>query len=135
VSTDCIFCKIVSDDLPAERVAESERALAFMDVNPGSRGHLLVIPKVHADDLHSISPEDLTACTLLAQEMADRVRERLDCDGVNLINSCGSSAWQTVFHFHMHVVPRYRDDTLRLPWMPGDGCSEDSIGVVAELLR
>ena len=104
---DCLFCKIVAGEMPATRVYEDERTIAFMDINPGTRGHLLVIPREHAKDLLEIDPEDLAACARTAQIMAERVTDRLDADGVNLINSCGAQAWQTVFHFHMHVIPRY----------------------------
>jgi histidine triad (HIT) family protein len=122
---DCLFCKIVAGDVPSTKVHEDERTVAFMDINPATRGHLLVIPKAHAADLHAIDAEDLTACTLVAQRLAGRVRDQLAADGVNLINSCGAAAWQTVFHFHIHVIPRYEDDPLRLPWVPGPGDPEE----------
>ena len=112
---------------------EDERTLAFMDINPGTRGHLLVIPRAHATDLTEIGAEDLSACALTAQRMARRVREALGADGVNLVNSCGSAAWQTVFHFHMHVIPRYSGDPLRLPWHPEPG-DRDEIAATAERL-
>ena len=92
-----------------------------MDINPGSRGHLLVIPRAHSADLLEIEPEDLDAVARTAQVMARRVKDKLSADGVNLINSCGAKAWQTVFHFHMHVIPRYDGDTLRLPVAAGAG--------------
>src|ERR1700693_5317421 len=112
---NCIFCKIVAGDLPATIVAEDERTIAFMDIAPATRGHALVIPREHASDLLSVESEDLTAVALASKRLAGRVKERLRADGVNLINSCGAAAWQTVFHFHVHVVPRYEDDPLRLP--------------------
>jgi histidine triad (HIT) family protein len=129
----CLFCKIVAGDLPATVVFEDERTLAFMDINPGTRGHLLVIPRAHAADLLEIDEEDLAACALTAQRMARRVKERLDADGVNLVNSCGSAAWQTVFHFHLHVIPRYKGDPLRLPWQPAPG-DRDEIAAAARAL-
>ncbi len=133
-SEDCIFCKIVAGELPATIVDEDERTLAFMDINPATRGHALVIPRTHAKDLHAIGAEDLQACAIAAQRLAIRVRERLGADGVNLINSCGSAAWQTVFHFHMHVVPRYVGDPLELPWVPAPG-DMDEIAAAGVLLR
>ncbi len=131
---DCIFCKIVAGELPAQIVDETERTVAFMDINPGTRGHLLVIPRRHARDLLEIDGEDLSATIAGAQKMARRVKERLGADGVNLLNSCGEVAWQTVFHFHIHVIPRYEDDPLRLPWQPEPG-DEDEIAAVADELR
>jgi histidine triad (HIT) family protein len=118
---DCIFCKIVAGELPATIVAADERTLAFMDINPATRGHALVVPRRHARDLLSVEPADLAAVTASAARLAARMSERLGCAGVNLLNSCGATAWQTVFHFHVHVIPRYEGDPLRLPWTPAPG--------------
>ena len=133
-SEDCLFCKIVAGNLPATIVDEDARTLAFMDINPATRGHALVIPRAHARDLHAIDPEDLQACAVAAQRLAERMRGRLGADGINLINSCGAAAWQTVFHFHVHVVPRYVGDPLELPWVPAPG-EMDEIAATGALLR
>jgi histidine triad (HIT) family protein len=130
---NCLFCKIVAGEIPSTRVYEDDRTIAFMDINPGTTGHLLVIPREHAKDLLEIDPEDLAACARTAQVMAARVSDRLSADGVNLINSCGQKAWQTVFHFHIHVIPRYDGDPLRLPWQPTPGDREE-IAATAEKL-
>jgi histidine triad (HIT) family protein len=92
------------------------------------------VPRRHAANLLEIDPKDLAATALTAQRLARRVTERLGADGVNLINSCGGAAWQTVFHFHIHVIPRYEDDPLRLPWVPGPG-DADEIAAAAGQLR
>jgi histidine triad (HIT) family protein len=134
ITDDCIFCKIVAREIPAQIVDEDEQTLAFMDISPATRGHLLVIPKKHATDLWEIEPEQLKAVAAAAQRMALRVRDRLGADGVNLINSCGSAAWQTVFHFHIHVIPRYAGDPLKLPWVPTPG-DMDAIAAAATELR
>jgi histidine triad (HIT) family protein len=115
-------------------VAEDERTIAFMDINPGTRGHLLVVPKAHSANVLETEPEDLQATILTAQKMARYVTERLGADGVNLLNSCGPAAWQTVFHFHVHVIPRYEGDPLRLPWSPSPGDPEE-IAAAAQQLR
>jgi histidine triad (HIT) family protein len=133
-SADCIFCKIVAGELPATIVAEGERTLAFMDISPATRGHALVIPRAHATDLRDIPDEDLQACVVAARRLAARMEERLGADGVNLINSCGAAAWQTVFHFHVHVVPRYVGDPLELPWVPAPG-DMDAIAEAGARLR
>jgi histidine triad (HIT) family protein len=130
---DCIFCKIVVRDLPATVVDEDERTIAFMDIAPATRGHALVIPRAHAPDLLSVGGEDLQAVALAAQRLAGRMTERLQADGVNLLNACGAAAWQTVFHFHVHVIPRYQGDPLRLPWVPGPG-DPDVIAAAAQEL-
>jgi histidine triad (HIT) family protein len=131
---DCIFCKIVAGELPATKVDEDEHTLAFMDINPGTRGHALVIPKAHASDLLSIEAEDLATVAQAAQRLASRMPQALGATGVNLLNACGAAAWQTVFHFHIHVIPRYDDDPLRLPWDPAPG-DPAVIAQAAEALR
>jgi histidine triad (HIT) family protein len=131
---DCIFCKIVAGEIPSAIVDEDESTVAFMDINPATRGHALVIPRKHAVDLLEIEPDELAAVMLAAQRLAVRVSERLGADGVNLLNSCGNAAWQTVFHFHVHVIPRYAGDPLRLPWIPGPG-DPDEIAAAAAALR
>lgn len=131
---DCLFCKIVSGELPSERVAEDEHTVTFMDINPATRGHALVVPRRHAKDLLEIDPDDLAATMAAAQRQARNAAQRFDADGVNLINSCGAAAWQTVFHFHVHVIPRYEGDPMRLPWTPSPG-DPDEISAAAEALR
>jgi histidine triad (HIT) family protein len=130
---DCLFCKIVAGEIPSTRVDEDERTVAFMDINPATRGHVLVVPREHSADLHEIAPEDLNACAVAAQRIAARMRDRLAVDGINLMNSCGQAAWQTVFHFHVHVIPRYAGDPLRLPWTPAPG-DRDEIAAAAQAL-
>lgn len=130
---DCIFCKIVAGELSAAVVASDERAVAFLDINPATRGHTLVIPRAHVQDIHEIDSEDLAAATALAQTIAGRARERLGADGVNLLHSSGSAAWQTVFHFHIHVIPRYLGDPLRLPWVPAPGEASEIAAAAAAL--
>ena len=131
---DCLFCKIAAGEMDSQIVAEDERTLSFMDINPATRGHALVIPRAHAGDLLDVPADDLTACVAAAQRLAARALDRLGADGVNLLNSCGRAAWQTIFHFHIHVIPRYEDDPLRLPWVPGSG-DPDEIASAAEALR
>ena len=130
---DCIFCKIVAGELPATIIAEDERTISFMDINPATHGHSLVIPRRHATDLLTIERSDLEAVMRSAQALARRMKERLSADGVNLINSCGAAAWQTVFHFHIHVIPRYVDDPLRLPWIPAPGDPAEIADAAREL--
>jgi len=112
---------IVDGSSPASVVASDQRALAFLDINPATRGHTLVIPRAHARDIHDVPAEDLAATAALAQRVAGLARERLAADGVTMLQSSGRAAWQTVFHFHIHVIPRYAGDPLRLPWVPAAG--------------
>jgi histidine triad (HIT) family protein len=131
---DCIFCKIIAGELPGQIVQEDDKTVAFMDINPANRGHALVVPRKHARDLIEIEPGELAATMVAAQRLAARMPEALGAAGVNLLNSCGRAAWQVVFHFHVHVIPRYAGDPLRLPWRPEPG-DPDEIAGAAEALR
>ncbi len=130
MNEQCLFCGIVAGNIPSHKVAEDDSTYAFMDVNPASDGHLLVVPKRHSRDLLDIPADDLSAVTLTAQRVARTLISELGADGVNLLNCCGADAWQTVFHFHLHVIPRYEDkerDRLLLPWKPGVAGDSESI--------
>ena len=131
---DCLFCGIVAGDVPSQTIDSDEKTVTFMDINPATPGHALVIPRKHAADLLEIDAEDLEATTVAAQRLARRMKEALGADGVNLVNACGEAAFQTVFHFHIHVVPRYKGDPLKLPWVPTEGDPAE-IAKVAEKLR
>jgi len=137
MSAQCVFCDILAGELPSVAVAEDEATYAFMDIHPATAGHLLVVPKRHSTDLFDIPAGDLSAVTLAAQRIARPAVEELGADGVNLLNCCGSEAWQTVFHFHLHVIPRYADSThdpLVLPWEPGVQGDPDVIAARGERL-
>jgi len=133
MSENCLFCAIVAGDIPSTQVASTDRAIAFMDINPATPGHLLVIPRTHSTDLREASAEDLTAATLLAQSLVGRVVERLDADGANLLSCIGAEAWQSVFHTHLHVIPRYKGDPLQLPWHPTPGDADEIKAKAAKL--
>jgi histidine triad (HIT) family protein len=115
---DCIFCRIVAGDLPSTRIHEDDRAIAIMDINPATRGHALVIPRRHARDIGDIDPDDLAHCAVVAKEVAARALAGLAAQGVTIMQANGAAAWQTVFHYHVHVIPRYDGDPLVLPWEP-----------------
>jgi len=131
---DCIFCQIVAGELPAEKVAEDEHTVAFMDINPWTRGHALVVPREHSRNLYDIAPQSLCHTMGAAKALAERMRDRLGAEGINLLNSTEPAAWQTVFHFHVHVIPRYGDDPLRLPGQPRQP-GEGELAELAETLR
>jgi histidine triad (HIT) family protein len=134
MADDCIFCAIVAGDAPATIVDEDEHTIAFMDIHPWTRGHALVIPRKHAKNIHEISDDELCHVMTAAKRLATRGRDALDAAGVNLLNSTERAAWQTVFHFHVHVIPRYEDDPLQLPVRPEEG-DKDEIEQTAEKLR
>jgi histidine triad (HIT) family protein len=116
---ECLFCRIVAGELPSTRVHEDERVIAIMDIFPATRGHALVIPRAHAADIRDVAADDLAAAAQAARLLAGRAVERLGADGVTVMQSNGAAAWQTVFHYHVHVIPRYEGDPLVLPWTPG----------------
>lgn len=137
MSDQCLFCGIVAGAIPSVKVAEDDVTYAFMDINPASDGHLLVIPKRHSTDLTDIPPDDLSAVTVAAQRIAKAAMAELGAQGVNLLNCCGAVAWQSVFHFHLHVIPRYTDkdkDRLGLPWRPGVPGDKDTLAALGQRL-
>ncbi len=130
---DCIFCKILAGELPGEVVQEDEHTVAFMDINPWTRGHAVVIPREHSRNLYDIPEQDLERTIVAAKRLALRMRDRLGCDGVNLLNSSEPVAWQTIFHLHVHVIPRYDGDPLQLPIRPQRAEPEELARVAAEI--
>ncbi|HEX4759463.1 MAG TPA: HIT family protein [Thermoleophilaceae bacterium] len=130
---DCIFCAIAAGDGPAEIIEQDEHTVAFMDINPWTRGHALVIPKKHAKNIFEIEDEELEHVAVAAKRLATRIRDTLHCDGINLLNSAEPAAWQTVFHFHVHVIPRYEDDPLQLPGKPMDVDQDELAEIAAEI--
>jgi histidine triad (HIT) family protein len=112
----CVFCAIVAGEAPAERVTETGRALAFVNANPAGPGHMLVIPKIHAVDIWDVSREDGLAVWELVREMAALARRAYEPDGLNLFQANRAAGWQSVFHFHVHVVPRWEGDGLVPNW-------------------
>jgi histidine triad (HIT) family protein len=134
MAADCLFCAIVDGSVPSQMVDSDERTVAFMDIAPATPGHALVVPRKHSADLLEIERDDLSATMLASQRLARRMKDALEADGIDLINASGAAAWQTVFHFHIHVVPRYEDDPLKLPWIPKEG-DPDEIAKIAARLR
>jgi histidine triad (HIT) family protein len=130
---DCIFCAIASGEGPAQIVDSDDRTVAFLDIHPATRGHALVIPRAHSVDLFDVAEEDLQATLAAARRLAQQMRETIKPDGFNILNAAGRAAWQSVFHFHLHVIPRYEGDPLRLPWRPGPVDPSELAEVAAEI--
>ncbi len=131
---DCLFCKIIAGEIPCFKLFENNETLAFMDINPANEGHALVIPKEHSRDVHAVSDAAITATVTTAKKIAAAIDKTLNPDGLNLLQCNGPAAAQSVFHFHMHVLPRSEGDELKLNWglKPGD---MDAIGALAECIR
>ena len=130
----CIFCAIIAGQAPAEVVYEDEHALAFLDINPATRGHVLVVSKTHARDIFDITEEDAGNVMRAVVRVARAVDEALHPDGVNLIQANRRAAFQSVFHFHVHVIPRWWDDGIAPPWKHKQG-DPRRLRETAEIIR
>jgi histidine triad (HIT) family protein len=115
---DCVFCAIVAGDAPAHVIDDDDLTLTFLDIAPLTPGHSLVIPKVHTDDFWSVDADTAVAVMRTARRVADRLRVVLEPDGLNLLQATRAAGFQTVFHLHLHVIPRWTDDTMTLPDWP-----------------
>jgi len=131
--SECLFCAIAAGAIPARVIAETENAIAFMDIAPAAPGHALVIPRTHHDDALGASPEALAACMELAASVGRAAEAALDATGVSFFSFARADGWQTVFHLHIHVVPRSADDGLVVPW-PSAPADPDEIAQIAERL-
>ena len=126
--TDCVFCKIRDGQIPSLRIFEDDRTLAFMDINPVTHGHCLVIPKAHAATLFEVEVEDLQATIAAAQQVARAIREALAPDGLNMLQANGAAAFQSVPHFHLHLIPRWANDGKGFDWKVVPGNREEIVG-------
>jgi histidine triad (HIT) family protein len=132
-TNDCIFCKIIAGEIPSKRIYEDEEFLAFLDIFPASRGHSLVIPKKHHEDIHTISAGLYGQLATSAKKVADILQQKLGSEGTTIFQMNRKAGWQTVFHIHMHVIPRWSGDSLHKPWdiAPAD---ESELAVLHKLL-
>ena len=122
---DCIFCRIANGDIGSNTVYEDEDFRVILDLNPGSRGHMLILPKEHADDLFELSDDYCEKLMLVARKVALAAKEALGAQGINLVQNNGEAAGQTVKHFHMHIIPRYDgDDRGMVNWTPHESDPE-----------
>jgi histidine triad (HIT) family protein len=123
--SDCIFCKIANGEIPSRTIYEDERFRVILDLGPATKGHALILPKEHFSDIYEI-PDDWAAdAMLLAKKMAGIMQKNLHADGFNIVQNNGTVAGQTVFHFHIHLIPRYRNDGQRIGWNPGKPAQEE----------
>ncbi len=114
--SECIFCKIVEGSLPSHKVFENEDCYAFLDIFPAGRGHTLVIPKTHVRDIHEADALTYSKVAAAAKAVADLLAATLGSEGTTVFQMSREAGWQTVFHLHMHVIPRWKDDGLHKPW-------------------
>ncbi len=131
---NCVFCKIIAGTIPSFKLYEDAATLAFLDINPGNPGHALVIPKAHAANLYASADKDLAAVMATVRKVATAIEKTVKPDGLNLVQANGPGAAQSVFHFHMHILPRRSGDELKMNWglKPGD---KNEIAALAEKIR
>jgi histidine triad (HIT) family protein len=116
MQSNCIFCKIIAGEIPSATVYEDHDFKVIMDIFPAAKGHMIILPKKHADNLFDLEDDIASKALLVAKKLAAAVKEELGCDGVNLLQNNGEAAGQTVFHFHIHIIPRYNNDQVKISW-------------------
>ncbi|MCR5792891.1 MAG: HIT family protein [Lachnospiraceae bacterium] len=118
--SNCIFCKIANGEIPSRTLYEDEDFRVIMDINPASKGHAIILPKEHAANLYELSDEYASKIFKVAKKVGSAMVEVLGCDGLNVLQNNGEAAGQTVFHLHVHLIPRYKDDCVSIGWKPGE---------------
>ena len=130
---DCIFCKLANGEIPTATLYEDEDFRVILDANPASKGHALIIPKEHYANLYELDDELAGKAMILAKKMVTKLTEVLGCDGYNLVQNNGECAGQTVFHFHLHMIPRYKDDGVGLGWTLNTLTDEDREDILSKV--
>ena len=133
IDRDCIFCKIAGGDIPSSTVYEDEQFRVLLDLSPATKGHALILPKQHYANIFEIDENILRDLIVLAKKVASAMKETLNCDGVNIVQNNGEAAGQTVFHFHLHMIPRYKGDEVGLGWKMGELTEEDKQDILSKL--
>lgn len=134
---NCIFCKLANGDIPTATVYEDEYLRAIMDAAPANKGHIIILPKSHAANIYELEDEYVSRAFVLAKKLAEALKKLTGCDGVNILQNNGEAAGQTVFHFHVHVIPRFKNDDCTIVWKPTsyeDGEASEVAKKIAELL-
>lgn len=132
---DCIFCKIANGDIPSKALYEDDNFKVILDLGPATRGHALILPKNHAANLFELPEEDASKVLCIAKKVAEMMKEKLGCDGLNLVQNNGAVAGQTVSHFHLHVIPRYENDGQVIAWEPGEPTQDELEAVRKQIVE
>jgi histidine triad (HIT) family protein len=119
MQNNCIFCKIIAGEIPSAAIYEDEDFKVIMDIFPAAKGHAIIIPKKHCADLYELEDDTAAKALLVARKIAKAMKAELNCDGINLLQNNGEAAGQSVFHFHIHLIPRYKNDTVKMSWTQG----------------
>lgn len=132
--SDCIFCKIANGEIPSNTIYEDDDFRVILDNGPATKGHALVLPKKHYADLFKIPQEAVMGAVKVAQEVAGTIKNKLGCDGLNLVQNNGAAAGQTVMHFHLHIIPRYENDGQHILWKPTSPSADELVAIKNEIL-
>jgi len=120
MQNDCIFCKIIAGEIPSATIYEDEDFKVIMDISPAAKGHAIILPKRHFADLYELDEITSLKALAVARKVATAIKAEFRCDGLNLLQNNGEAAGQTVFHFHIHLIPRYRKDQVKMSWIQGE---------------
>lgn len=131
---DCIFCRIAAGEIPSATVYEDDDFRAILDLGPAAKGHTLVIPKSHSDNLLSVEPDTAAKALKVISKTANAIKEALGCDGINVVQNNGEAAGQTVMHLHFHIIPRYKNDSVNIGWQPMKPSNEE-LAATAALIK
>ena len=130
---DCIFCKIANGEIPSNTVYEDEDFRAILDMGPAAKGHTLLLPKEHADNLFELPDETAEKALKVAKSIGKKLISKLGADGMNIVQNNGEIAGQTVLHFHIHIIPRYKDDNQKIGWVPGKPTADELAEVCKQI--
>jgi histidine triad (HIT) family protein len=133
MDTNCIFCKIAQGEIPSSTIYEDDLFRVILDLSPATRGHALILPKKHMADIFELDETTAEKAFALAARIARAMKEALHCDGLNIVQNNGETAGQTVFHFHMHIIPRYTDDGQNINWVPGTSEAADREAIAEQI--
>lgn len=131
----CIFCKIANGEIPSATLYEDEDFRVILDLGPAAKGHALILPKEHYPNLYELPDELAEKAVLLAKKMITKMKKALDCDGFNVVQNNGAPAGQTVFHFHMHLIPRYEGDHAGFGWNTGELNAADREEILTKMRK
>ena len=132
---NCIFCKLANGDIPTNTIYEDEDFRVILDIEPASKGHALILPKEHYANLYELDDVLAAKALVVAKKVITQMTEVLGCDGYNVLQNNGAAAGQTVFHFHMHLIPRYKEDDVKIGWKLGKLTDEVRQEIVAKLAK
>ena len=133
MDANCIFCKIANGEIPSSTIYEDDFFRVILDLSPATKGHALILPKQHMANIFEMDDTTAEKVFVLAKRIAKAMKSALNCDGLNIVQNNGEVAGQTVFHFHMHIIPRYNDDGQKITWIPGTSEAEEREAIAAQI--